>query len=270
MNNLRISGIALIAALMLPVAAQAQGDEPPPGADQSIRIEFERLDLGDGYGSFETLEAEYKAVMEDTTVVVTPEYGWRRNPGPNSDAARVSADIYHDWSDTLSSRTHLALSENEPVYARYEVGQDLTLKVARNTTVTGGVKYAQYFNDRDVMFYSLGARQYFDGGSVAYRATVVDPDNHEAFISHLLNLSVNDPSGRGKTQMWLSAGGTALERQALDGDFTGTDYAGTIKRLQPITRSLDLVLSAGLTSYDRPTGREMGNNVGIGLQLDVD
>ncbi len=269
MKNQLISRIALIAAVMLPVAAQAQ-DEVPHGADQSVRIEFERLDLTDDYGTFETLKAEYKAVMEDVTVVITPKYGWRESATVDASAAGANVSLYYDVADGLSGHTTLGLSENDPVFARYEVGQDLTLKVARDTTITGGVRYAQYFNDRDVMFYSLGARQYFKGGSVAYRASLVDPDNHEAFISHLVNLSLNDPEGRGKTQMWLSAGGTAMERQALDGDFTGTDYAGTIKRLQPITKTLDLVLSAGLTSYERTDGRKLGNSVGLGLQIDVD
>jgi YaiO family outer membrane protein len=270
MKNLSISRLALIAALILPAAAQAQGDEPPHGANQSVRIEFERLDLTGSYGTFDTLSVEYKAVMDDTTVVVTPQLGWRSNGGGDDKAVRVSADIYHNFSDTVSTRTFASLSENEPVFARFEIGQDLTLKVAHSTTVTGGVRYAQYFNDRDVMFYSLGARQYFRGGSVAYRAMLVDPDNHSAFVSHLLNLSVNDPEGRGKTQMWLSAGGTAIERQALNGDFTGTDYAGMLKRFQPLTDDLDVVISAGLTSYDRPTGRSLGNSVGIGLQLGLD
>lgn len=270
MKNLPISQMAMIAALLLPAAAQAQGEEPSSNANQSVRIEFERLDLTGEYGTFESLEVEYKAVMDDTTVVITPEYGWRSSIAGDDQAARVSASIYHDFSDSLSSRTYLSLSENEPVFARYEVGQDLTVKVAENTTVTGGVKYARYYNDRDVMFYSLGARQYFRGGSVAYRATLVDPDNHESFVSHLANLTLNDPQGRGKTQMWLSAGGTALERQALDGDFTGTDYSGTLKRVQPLTKDLDVVVSAGLTSYDRPSERRLGSSIGVGLQLDVD
>lgn len=269
MKTRYISRIAIIAALLLPVAAQAHDDDPD-ATQQSVRIEFERLDLTDDYGTFETLKAEYKAVMDDVTVVITPKYGWRESATVDASAAGGNISLYYDVADGLSGHTTLGLSENDPVFARYEVGQDLTLNVARNTTVTGGVRYAQYYNDRDVMFYSLGARQYFKGGSVAYRATLVDPDNHEAFVSHLVNLSLNDPEGRGKTQMWLSAGGTALERQALDGDFTGTDFAGTVKRLQPITRSLDLVLSAGLTSYERPTGRTLGNSVGLGLQIDVD
>lgn len=269
MKNLPISGLALAVALVLPTVAHAQG-EAPHGTDQSVRIEFERLDLSDDYGTLETLKAEYKAVLDDVTVVVTPQAGWRENATTDVSAVGANLSLYYDLASNLSGHTEVGVAEDKPVFARYQVGQELTLKVARNTTVTGGVRYANYFGDRDVMFYSLGARQYFKGGSVAYRATLVDPDNHEAFVSHLVNLSVNDPQGRGKTQMWLSAGGTAIERQALDGDFTGTDYSGTLRRLQPLTKKLDVILSAGLTSYDRPTGRTLGNSVGLGLQLDVD
>jgi YaiO family outer membrane protein len=269
MNYRKLIGLPLALTLGLPVAAQAQGGSHPNHGSDQVRIEFERLDLGGDYGRIDSLEAEYKAVFDDTTVVFTPEIGRRQSAGGSDTSVRVAAEIYHDWSDTVSSRTAFAVSEDEPIYARFEIGQDLTVKVARNTTVTGGVRYANYFGDRDVLFYSLGARQYFKGGSVAYRATLVDPDNHKAFVSHLANISINDGQGRGKTQMWLSAGGVALERQAINGEFTGTDYAGTVKRIQPLTDDLDVVVSAGLTSYDRPTGRELGNSVGIGLQFKV-
>jgi YaiO family outer membrane protein len=269
-NSQNYHVLILLAALAMPATAHAQDDEASGKHEQSLQIDFERLDLGDDYGTLDKLAIDYKAVMGDTTVVFTSEFGERQNAAGEYAALRVNGTLYQDFNDSFSGRSSVSVSENEPVFARLELAQDFTYKVAPNTAVTAGVRYANYFGDRDVLFYSLGARQYFKGGSLSYRLSVVDPDNHNAFLSHLANLTVNDPHGRGKTQFWLSAGGTAIERLTLEDQYTGTDYSGSVKRLQPLTKDLDLVISAGLTSYDRPTGRTLGNSVGLGLKLDVD
>ncbi len=93
------------------------------------------------------------------------------------------------------------------------------------------------------------------GGSIAYRATWVDPEGGSSFVAHLVNLTVNDGHGGGKTQLWLGAGASSLERTTLDGDFTGRDYSATLRRHQPIGGNLDLVQTGGVTSYARPYGR---------------
>ena len=77
------------------------------------------------------------------------------------------------------------------------------------------------------------------------------------------------PSGAGKTQLWLSTGEASLDRSQVDGDFDGRNRAAMLQRTQPLTASLALVGSAGLSSYDRPSGDITALNLGLGVLVNT-
>ena len=178
--------------------------------------------------------------------------------------------VYHDWSDRVSTRTQAFVAEEEPVFAHLDFAQDVTVKVIESTTVTAGARWAEYFAGREVTFFSLGARRYFKGGSVAYRLTRVNPDNRGAYFGHLASLSVNDGHGKGKTQLWLSTGAASATRLQLEGDLAGKDRALILQRTQPLSDKLSLIALAGVSSYANPGNRVSSTTFGLGLSVAID
>jgi YaiO family outer membrane protein len=269
-TTIRLSGLALAASFVLPASAFAQDvPDQPSDTKQSIGASVETQDYTKGYGSLRSAKIEYRVDFADTTVTFSPTIGERRVSGSSVTALGADATIYHDWSDTISTRTRAFIAEDRPVFANLDFAQDVSVKLADKTVATVGARWARYFGNQDVWFVSGGLRQYFKGGSVAYRLTWVKPENRAAFLAQLASLTINDGRGRGKTQLWANYGGASFDR-ALDSSFTGKDYGGLVQRIQPIDKSLSLSLSAGLESYARPAGRIEGTKLGLGLNYSLD
>ena len=252
----KAAGLALAALLALPVAAHAD--------EQSVYVTAQTQEFSDDVGSLRSVRLEYRAVLDEATVLVSPIVGERKAPGLEEQAAGLGATIYYDWSDKVSTRTAAFIAENEPVFANRDFAQDITLKVADKTTATLGGRWARYFGGQEVTFLSAGARRYFKGGSVAYRLSHVDPQGRDTFLAHLLNVTLNDRRGSGKTQLWLGTGEASLDRAQID-DFDGQNRSALLQRTQPLTDALSLVASAGVSTYDRPGDDFTSINLGFGI-----
>jgi YaiO family outer membrane protein len=253
------------AAVLCPASALAQGHP-----SQTVTAAAETQEFSDNFGSLRSASLEYKYANDDTTVTFTPTVGERRAPGFRDTAVGGGVTLYQDWSSRVSSRTHAFVAEDSPVFAQYDFAQDLTFKVGGNTAVTLGGRWARYFGHQEVTFLSAGVRQYFKGGSVSYRLTRVDPQGRSAYLAHLANLSVNDPKGAGRTQLWLSAGEASLTNSQLQANFSGEDYGAVIQRVQPLTDRISLIPMVGYSYYDRPGGRLEAFNLGLGIALGID
>lgn len=227
-------------------------------------------DYGADRGSLTSAQLDYKLDDGDTTVLLSPVFGARRGGTETAYSAGLDATVYQRWSPGISTRTSVFIAENAPVFAHLDIGQDITLNIAKNTTVTAGARWARYFGGHDVAFQSIGLRYYFEGGSVSYRVMRVNPDNRDAFYGHLFNLAVNDVQGAGKTQLWLSSGTTSYNRIQPEDNISGDDYAAVLQRFQPLSHNLNLVAAAGITSYARPAGRTTGSNFKLGISIPVD
>ena len=237
---------------------------------QSVTVSAETQDFSDGRGSLRTGTLDYKIDLGDTTVVASPTVGTRRVGGAKATATALGAAVYHNWSERVSTRTQAFVAEQEPVFAHLDFAQDVTVKVAKNTAITAGARWAEYFAGREVTFVSLGARQYFKGGSIAYRLTRVNPDNRSGYFGHLVNLSVNDARGKGKTQLWLSTGAASATRLQLESNLAGKDRALMVQRTQPLNDRLALIASAGVSSYGNPSNRVTSTTFGLGLSVGID
>lgn len=249
-------------------AAAAVATAPAMAQDSSsVQIIAETRDYSDQYGSLDTITGEFVKEMGKTTVVVTPSYGERDYSSISANALSIGGSVYHRFSDSVSTRTTVAVAENAPVFATRQVGQEVSFRLLPQTTATVGARWARYYGNADAYFVSGGLRYYFGGGSVAYKATYVEPDNRDAIVSHQVNVSVNDGEGNGKTQLWLSAGEASLDNSALIENFSGEDYSAYLRRYQPLTKNLNLVGNVGFTSYDRPNGRVEATTFGLGLQM---
>ena len=245
------------------VAQTAGTDEPK----QAILLSAESQDFSKNRGSLRSVRLEYKFEDGDTTVLAGPSVGERTAIGQSDTSLGFEGTVYQDWSKNVSTRTHLFVAENNPVYAHINVAQDITVRVAHRTTMTAGVRWAEYFGGRDVTFLSVGGRRYFKRGSIAYRFTWTKAEGREAFIAHLANLTLNDSHGKGKTQLWLSTGTASLARSQFDDNFARNDRAFLIQRTQPVSLNFSVVPSFGLSSYGYAGGHYTSTNLGLGLLI---
>jgi len=265
--ELSVAGVTLTAISM--VSSAFAGTPPDERAgEQSIEIVAETQHLSDDHGSLSTLRGTYKTVEDDTTVVLAAAVGERDNTGSSETAISLAGTFYHRFSDDVSTRTNIGLAEDEPVFAARDVAQDITFRIFPETTATFGARWAQYYGSQDVYFLSASARHYFEGGSVSYRLSFVVPDDRDAFAAHLVNVALNDADGRGKTQLWLSAGAASIDASQLQDTFSGEDYGVFVRRLQPFGENLNLIGSIGVASYDRPVDRVTATSIGLGVEME--
>ena len=248
------------------VFATAAGARPKLTIDAAVITQ----DYGADRGSLTSAQLDYKLDDGDTTVLLSPIFGARSGGGDTFYSVGIDGTLYHNWSPGISTRTSVFVAENAPVFAHLDIGQDVTFKVAKNTTLTTGARWTHYFGGHNVAFQSIGLRYYFEGGSVSYRVMRVHPDDRDAFYGQLFNLAVNDAQGAGKTQLWLSSGTTSYNRIQPEDSISGDDYAAVLQRFQPISPNLNLVAAAGITSYARPTGRTTGSSFKLGISMPVD
>lgn len=255
----------IMAAISFAAAAPAfaQGDERPK---QTITIMAENQHYGKGRGDVNTASLEYKIDLGATAITLNPTAAVRGVPGPDIGTIGAGLGIWHDWTPSLSTRTSLAVAGNDGILPFLDVTQDVSVEVAKTVIATIGGRYAR-FQGRDVLFASAGARKYFSRGSVSYRLTHVEPARAKNFFAHLVNVSLNDEAGRGKTSLWLSYGGNADARTPIDPAFSGHDWGVTIQRVQPVSRRFALISRAGYESYDRIGGRIASPSVALGIQL---
>ena len=237
------------------------------GEKQTVHVLAETRNYSDGYGELNTVTAEYTVKSGDTIFVFEPAWGERKSSALTHDAVSLTANLYHRFSDDFTTRTRVSISENEPVFANRDIAQDFTFRVLPRTTATIGGRWARYYGGTNVYTASAGVRYYFRHGAISYRLSYVEADRVDPIVTHLVNLVVNDPQGDGKTQLWLSAGGTSLENSAFTNDFSGDDYSVYLRRYQPVAKNLDILGSVGFASYDRPHGRISAPIFGLGVQV---
>lgn len=260
-HEIALAGFAaLLASAACPAIAQT-------GSGQTLTFVTETQQFDKGQGSLQTLSLEYKLKADKTTILVTPVVGWRENPALRESALGGSLTLYQDWTESLSTRTHAFVAQSKSPFAHVDLAQDVTVKAAKSTAVTLGGRYARYSGGQEVAFASVGARQYFRGGSIAYRLSWTKPNTRGAFLSHLGSLTLSDKKGDGKTQLWISYGAASLATSQLPDTFRGKDYGAAVKRAQPLGKRFALHISAGFTSYDRPAARLTGVSAGLGLSF---
>ena len=216
------------------------------------------------------MQAEYRHAGPETVLLITPVIGIRKIGAVSETATGGSVTAYHDWSPVLSTRTQLFVAEDKSPFAHVDLSQDVNLKLAKRTALLLAGRYARYHGGQNVSFGTLGLRQYIGGVSLAYRATLTKPDGQRAFVAHLASVTVNDAKGAGKIQLWLSSGSASPGALGLHDSFRGQDRAAYVQRVQPISNKLAVTFAAGLSSYDRPSGRMTGHTFALGLKLTLD
>jgi len=245
-------------------ASSAAADSTPKAEAPSLTVATEFRDYTDNRGDFHSATAELKLRGRQTTALIAPTVGERSLPGGDDTAFGVRGTLYVDWSPRFSTRTSLFDAEDTPVFASLDIAQDFTLRVADKTTATLGLRWAEYFADQEVAFYSLGVRRYFERGSLAYRLTRTEAEGGDGYYAHLASVSLHDRVGKGKTQLWLSAGETAPANVQLNDTLSGGNVGAMLQRTQPLWGDVALVATAGVSSFESPWATTPERRWGLG------
>ncbi|NOT40976.1 MAG: YaiO family outer membrane beta-barrel protein [Alphaproteobacteria bacterium] len=239
----------------------------PAGLRQTLGIVAEVRSFSDHRGTLSSITVEEEIRRGDTTIVLAPTIGERDTPSATYDAVGMRGTVYQDWSPVVSTRTTVFLAEKTPVFAHIDVAQDVTVRVADRTTVTAGIRWAEYDGGNEAAFASLGVRRYFEGGSIAYRLTGAEVDGDD-FFAHLINLRLDDSEGGGSTQLWLSVGDAASSQ--FDDSFNANNRSVTLQRTQPLWDNVALVAAAGLSEYRSAGGHYTATTFRVGLSTMLD
>lgn len=262
---------SLVLACISASPALAQDEEEEGRSGSSLQAVAETREYSDDLGSLRTLRIEYQNVSDAVTFTLAPAVGERRGPLGKDTSVGAGAVLDLKLTKGLYSRTSGFVSEDKPVFAKYDVAQDVLFNVTRTTVVTLGGRWVRHFGNQDLTYVNAGVRQYFKGGSLAYRYSRVDPEGvTDSYSAHLVNLTLNDGNGPGKTQLWGAYGDTNPDLFDPALTFSGHDYGFNLRRIQPVGGNLSLVGMVGYTSYDRPAGRISAVNVGLGARVDFD
>ena len=256
--------VAVCASLAIATSAHAEDKSA-----QTFSLNTQSQDFNQGFGTLTTASFEYKYKAKTSTFVLTPIVGQRDTAATKETSIGAGLAVYHNWSSIISTRSEVFVAEDKSPFQHLDVAQDVTGKIGTDTAITLGARWARYAGGQDVWFVSGGVRQYFKGGSVAYRLSWTKPDTRNGYLSHLGSLTINDSKGKGKTQLWLSVGSASLATSQLPDSFRGKDLAGFLQRFQPINERMALLLSLGLSSYDRPVSRVTAKTFGLGLSIEL-
>jgi YaiO family outer membrane protein len=251
------------APLALALASTANAAPLPDLKKIAASVDGEYLSYSGPFGARRVVNARSTADLGDTKLSFGLAQGSRKAGDDRFKAVRASAEVVHDWSSRLSTRTAASIASNQPVFVTRELVQDISYKPLPGTVLTVGGRYARYWGGVDALSWSLGAAQYFRGGMVSYRFSSFDVQHLGHSTGHLVNLKVQDPYG--SNQLWLGHG-TALHDAVWlanpeKGNFTNIEY----RRVQPIGGGVGLMVGVNRIWYKTDSAKFHGTGLRAGL-----
>lgn len=232
-----------------------------------LNIQGELTDYSSGRGQRRELGFDLTRKVGATTLMLEGATG-QRDFGDEQFRGKVAtATVARDWTAFLSTRTSVSAATNSPVFATRSIMQEISIKPGGGLVVNAGAKLARYYQGVGVKALALGPTYYFPRGSVAYRFTRYNVEGQGKANGHLANLRLNDPDGRGSTQLWLGSSETLIDSAFALGGNNGRVRSVALRRVQPISGQLGLSLGIGRDWFDTPTGKYRGTRPAIGIVL---
>ena len=142
------------APLALAFASSAQAATPPnltkvaagPNLSKVVAsVDGEYLSYSVPFGSRRIVNARSTLDVGDTKLSFGLAQGSRKAGDDRFKAVRASAEVVHDWSSRLSTRTAASIASNQPVFVTRELAQDISYKPLPGTVLTVGGRYARYW-----------------------------------------------------------------------------------------------------------------------------
>jgi len=236
-------------------------------AETTVNGTVEYTDFSGDFGNRVVGELIGSAKWDATTIVFDLAHGRREYADEDFSGTRVGADIYHDWSERLYTKTSVSLATNSPLFPRHQLKQDVNLKFGSNLVASVGIGHNRYYGGRDALIWTAGGTYYFKGGFVSYRYSGYDVEDLGNTHGHLASVRINDARGRGETQLWVGTGTSVHEFEVLPTLSKGRTTGVSLRRVQPITDKLALDLTVGRRWYDIGGADYHGNMVRVGFSL---
>ena len=190
---------ALPCALLLAVSSAHAGID-------RVALQLDHADYTDGFGHRDAQTLDVAGRSGDSRWHLGLAHGERDYGSARFGGNRVQGSLHHTWSPRFSTRTAATASNDDPVFVNRQFQQDLQWKVAPQTVLSVGGKYAEYHAGAYVSGWSVGASHYFPRVTASLRherhRQSNGPDGHGTTVS----LRLKDSSGRGSTQLWLGQG----------------------------------------------------------------
>lgn len=231
----------------------------------SVRLEY--TDFSKLYGDRAVLTADSRlGAGQATRFYFSVAEGQRRGGGVTTRSTSGTVAVDHDWSDRLSSRTSAGLATNGALFAKQQLGQDISYKLGGGLVATLGGKYSSYGNGNDVATWSAGAAYYLRGATLSYRYSLIASNRFGRSGAHQASIRIKDPGGSGSTQLWVGHGSSLYEvdlPRSANGRFTSL----ALQRSQPIDDGIALNIGVNRAWYRTPTGRYSGSGVVAGLSF---
>lgn len=241
---------------------------PAVGAEIDLATGYEYTGFSDNQGRRELAMLEVAGRSGPATLVGNIASGLRRyGDGSQWRATRGSATLYYDWNRRLSTRTLAAVSDDTPVFATRELGNDFNLKLGKQVVLLLGMKRSEYYGGMDANAWTVGASVYRPRWVASYRYTRYDLSNGGDSYGNVLSLKLKDATGRGNTQLWIGQGTGVYAYDWTSRLQGGRSSSVSIRRVQPYGDALTLSFGIGKAWYETPLSRYDGLNGSVELKV---
>ncbi|KOQ64824.1 hypothetical protein ABW41_03875 [Stenotrophomonas maltophilia] len=171
-----------------------------------VLVQLDHADYTDGFGKRDVQTVDVAGRSGDSRWHLGLAHGERDYGSKRFSGNRVQGSLHQRWSPRFSTRTAFTASNDDPVFVNRQLNQDFQWKVAPQTVLSVGGKYAQYHAGAYVSGWSVGASHYFPRVTTSLRherhRQSNGPDGHGTTLS----LRLKDAQGGGSTQLWLGSG----------------------------------------------------------------
>ena len=253
--------VLICAPLICLCATAAQAD------DGKLLVSTERTNFTGSYGKLLETSLISNRDWGATALTLGASYGKREFGSTSSSSVRLAGTLHHDFGPRFFTRSSIAVSRNQPVFATREIAQDLNFKPMRSAVLTVGGKYARYFDNRDALSWSAGGSYYFKRGFASYRFSSYDVTNLGKSHGHLGSVRIKDGTGSGSTQLWLGSGTSLHDQLQLPVTREGKYRSIALQRSQPLNDFVGINVGVGRTRYETGLDRYRGTSVSFGLTL---
>ncbi|QXH50793.1 YaiO family outer membrane beta-barrel protein [Pseudomonas fakonensis] len=230
------------------------GSASVQAADSWVTAELSHTHYSGDFGERDILWAEYGHRFGVNTVVLKAFGGSREyEKGASFNDAGLSGTFYRHWSDKLSTRTHLAFSKDDPVFATRQYDQEFSYKAFENTLVSVGAKHTKYAGGVESNAWYASTAYYFDRIMLRYRYTHSNLSGIDNSHGHLITVKLKDRQGAGSTQLWFGQGTSVHEYDWSPVVQKGDHKSIALNRVQPVTQSTTLNVGLAQEWFDTPT-----------------
>ena len=264
-----LGGAALFASTVAGAAAPAPTGSSRASAigrpTSTLRLEY--TDFSKLYGDRAVMTADSRfGIGNASRVAVSLSGGQCRGSGARSRAPQGAVGVDRQWSDRLSTRTSASVASNGSIFAKAQLGQDVSYEIGDGLVATVGGKYASYGHGTNLATLSAGAAYYFRGATLSYRFSLLDSSRLGRSQAHLASVRLKDSGGSGSTQLWVGHG-SSLYAADLPRSGPGKFTSVALQRSQPIGGGIAVNLGINRAWYRTPTGTYHGTGALVGLSV---